>query len=400
MTFTNIMRNKLRARFADLDNTAHYWVIISGLASVLSLAVLPFDLHFLDAPAWIPIGARIFCAICLAFATALPFWLKQRFDRLVFHVVLIAAIVLISTTISTLETYAVRTMYYNGIFQMFIAFTFLAISIPMSVFIYLLPVAIYRLIAGPEHFADAQPEILLLTGIALAIKLGLRNRLQKNPDAAIQWARTSAHELKGPLTNIRMISHDLRAGDANSDKFQKALVEIEKLCNRGLAVQNRILLNARYETPAASSELTGIYAGETIQGAIAAYVEQVPEFRALITLNLDLDFEFNGDPVLFENVVHNLIANSARAISTAGKGEIRVTVSIARDRGRIEFLDTGTGIESDRIAHIFRAGVTYAGGTGFGLAFCKAVVDSFHGEISCESEYGRFTRITIALPLN
>lgn len=390
--------------FRKRDGVAHYWTFMTLFGSVVSIGVLPFDFQFLDAPAWIPVVVRVFGAACLAFGATLPSIFKKSFSTRIFPFALLAVAVLMASSISFLEMFARQTMYYNGLYQLFVAFAFVRVSFLMAVTIYALPVVLYRLIAGAENFDVAQPEILLLTLVGFAVNQGIRaadaRRMQKaNHDTLVLWARSSAHELKGPLIAIRMLAHDLLDDEDTERHTREAVAEIKKLCDRGLAVQNRMLINARYQAPE-QSELAPMYAGETIQRAISEYEFRTPGQETLISTEIDPDFEFNGDSILFINVLHNLFANALRAIAAAGSGEIQISVGIVEEMGRIVCRDTGSGIEPDKLPFVFDPGVTFAGGTGFGLAFCKAVVESFSGTITCVSDINESTTFTILLPLN
>ena len=343
------------------------------LGAVLSLLVLPFDLRLLNAPAELPVLVRGLCAAGFVLGALLPYFFGQNFSSRVFPLAL------------------------------FIACAFMRITLPVAIGVYVAPVLVYRLIAGAEHFAAAQPEILLLTVIGFAVNRGVRTAAQRieqaGHEALMQWTRASAHELKAPLLAIRMIAHEFPDDPQLDKRTSNAMQEIRRLCNRGLAVQNRILLNARYQDPV-SGERTRMYAGESMRRALNEYELMNAEQASLFRVDIDLDFEFDGDPLLFGNVIHNLTANAMRAIQAKGSGSIHITVGIDADMGRIIFHDTGHGIAPELQDSIFVPSTTYSGGTGFGLAFCRAAIESFGGSLRCESQDGEYTSFTIRLPLN
>jgi len=59
--------------------------------------------------------------------------------------------------------------------------------------------------------------------------------------------------------------------------------------------------------------------------------------------------------------------------------------------------DNGEGVKSELLQHVFERGVT-DGGTGLGLALCKADVEAHDGTISIQSEYGSGAEVTVSLP--
>jgi signal transduction histidine kinase len=76
-----------------------------------------------------------------------------------------------------------------------------------------------------------------------------------------------------------------------------------------------------------------------------------------------------------------------------------ITVRAARSGGEavVTVTDTGTGIDPELLPRVFERGVS-DGGTGFGLYLCRTVVESLGGRIWIESEPGRGTAASFALP--
>ena len=71
----------------------------------------------------------------------------------------------------------------------------------------------------------------------------------------------------------------------------------------------------------------------------------------------------------------------------------------------IKVEDNGHGIPKADLEHVFdrffrvdRARTREKGGTGLGLSIAKEIIESHGGSIVIESEYGKFTRVTINLP--
>jgi signal transduction histidine kinase len=82
-------------------------------------------------------------------------------------------------------------------------------------------------------------------------------------------------------------------------------------------------------------------------------------------------------------------------------GELIVNVLSDKGRGVIEVIDTGAGITPDDLPHVF--GVyfsTKSGGSGLGLPTTRRIVHEHGGTISVDSEIGKGSRFTIALPLD
>lgn len=103
-----------------------------------------------------------------------------------------------------------------------------------------------------------------------------------------------------------------------------------------------------------------------------------------------------------KQVFMNLLTNAAQAIE--GEGDIYIKTSyLAEDKlVRIEFKDTGVGIEKDNVEKIFDPFYTTKSvgeGTGLGLSISYGIVKSHGGQITVESEIGKGTTFLVDLPV-
>jgi two-component system, OmpR family, aerobic respiration control sensor histidine kinase ArcB len=111
------------------------------------------------------------------------------------------------------------------------------------------------------------------------------------------------------------------------------------------------------------------------------------------------DFRYFGRESLTKNVLFNLIKNALHAIKEYDKGEIFITLGSDKKFNYLIFKDTGMGIPEKNLANLFQKlhEHTY-GGLGFSLAFCKMVMNSYNGDITCKSVEGKFTEFTLSFP--
>jgi signal transduction histidine kinase len=110
-----------------------------------------------------------------------------------------------------------------------------------------------------------------------------------------------------------------------------------------------------------------------------------------------------GDEVQLQQVLHNLIRNSAQAIADAQCQLRCITVSTARRDEHLEVLveDTGPGIPSEQAGKMFAAfETTKLGGMGIGLTLCRSIVTSHGGTIDLDMSFTDGARFRIALPLH
>jgi two-component system, CAI-1 autoinducer sensor kinase/phosphatase CqsS len=160
-------------------------------------------------------------------------------------------------------------------------------------------------------------------------------------------------------------------------------------------------------------QIKGIIAGEpetrdfrrysiikNIEEALKQYPCETSE-RKLITVKAIRDFKYSGNPTLTNHILYNLIKNSLRAIKNAGKGKIIITLEPDIKFNKLIFKDTATGISKKflpKMFQLFASQMVSQGGTGIGLAFCKMIMESYGGDITCDSIEGKYTVFTLKFP--
>jgi PAS domain S-box-containing protein len=111
------------------------------------------------------------------------------------------------------------------------------------------------------------------------------------------------------------------------------------------------------------------------------------------------DFTFLGNEILMIRVFSNLIKNSLEQITQSNKGRIIITTEKDNETNTIRFKDTAGGASPAIINNLFDGyKTTKAQGTGVGLAFCRIILESFGGNIMCNSIENEFIEFVITLP--
>src|SRR5262249_27247213 len=106
------------------------------------------------------------------------------------------------------------------------------------------------------------------------------------------------------------------------------------------------------------------------------------------------------DRNLVKQALLNVILNAQQAMEEKG-GELIVTTRSDDGRAYIDVIDTGCGIAAENLERIFQVYYsTKRTGTGLGLPTARRYVEEHDGTIDVQSEVGRGTRVTIALPRN
>ncbi|MBI3725690.1 HAMP domain-containing histidine kinase [bacterium] len=215
------------------------------------------------------------------------------------------------------------------------------------------------------------------------------------------------HELKTPLTSIRMYAETLALGRAKEEKRKKYLESIIKESDRlqrmiedildfaRLGEGKRPWVLAEHDVAEAVREAIDLFRHSAEMRGFELYLD-LPAIRALPPVDLDRD--------ALVRAVLNLLTN---AVKYSGESRyVRVAVAREGDSIAVSVEDKGVGIETDDLERIFerfyRAGdplTREVKGAGLGLALVDEVVRAHEGKIRVESERGKGSTFTILLPI-
>jgi len=216
-----------------------------------------------------------------------------------------------------------------------------------------------------------------------------------------------AHELKNYLTGISIctefsegklkdISDICREITESRLKNLKQRVKAASYLISNLQLQMKNVITGKPNT----EDFKQYSMTKNIQEALEQYPFEIGE-KELITVEVTSDFDYVGNPVLTNHVLYNLIKNSLRAIKNADKGKITIRLESSKKFNKLIFRDTATGIPKKflpKIFGLFESLMTAQGGTGIGLTFCKLVIDSYGGNITCDSIENEYTEFVLEFP--
>jgi signal transduction histidine kinase len=207
-----------------------------------------------------------------------------------------------------------------------------------------------------------------------------------------EMARQVAHEIKNPLTPMRLgIQHLRRVYRERRAEFDHTLDETSA---RILAEIDRLDTIARaFSRFAAPADLSGTLDRIDLGVAVGEVVQlyQLAEEGCEVQLKVEPPAFGAARTDEVKEVVVNLLENARNA----GASVVRVTVG----PGLIRVADDGAGIPPELLPRVFEPRFsTTTSGSGLGLAIVRRLVESWGGRIEVESESGRGTEITVQLP--
>jgi signal transduction histidine kinase len=219
-----------------------------------------------------------------------------------------------------------------------------------------------------------------------------------------RFVADASHEMRTPLTAIRVTAEGAAEGDGTTDDLRTALRSVVVSTDRLTRLTNDLLLLAR------TDERLLLPSGEPsdLSVAVAEAVETFdlaqPGAGTSATTRMDLapDLLVRADPDVIRRILDNLLDNAARY---GGPGvHVRVTTTGSERDAVVEVADDGPGISAADVDRIFepfyrvRADAAGPAGTGLGLALARSLAERDGGRLTVESKHGTGSKFRLHLP--
>ncbi|SAI42494.1 sensor kinase protein [Bordetella ansorpii] len=248
----------------------------------------------------------------------------------------------------------------------------------------------------PMEVADLPAEIApLVTHIN-----DLLGRLDASLKAQRRFIGHAAHQLRTPLAGLRLESELMLARPLPDDVRVRA-ERIKVVSDRMIRLGQQLLVLARADPDAQPQDrFVRIDLCEWVR---ASGAEWIPRARAQqVDIDLaapDLPVWVDGDPLLLDELLGNLIDNALRY----GKPQGRITLTVGTNPPSLTVEDDGPGITLDERESVFeafyRSPTAAAGGSGLGLAIVREIAHA-HGawwKLASRPEYPG-TRLSVVFP--
>ncbi|GEJ47061.1 MULTISPECIES: HAMP domain-containing sensor histidine kinase [unclassified Chryseobacterium] len=224
-----------------------------------------------------------------------------------------------------------------------------------------------------------------------------RLRFKASEEAWREMAKQVAHEVKNPLTPMKLtIQNFERKFDPEDPNIKEKVKQMSK------TIVDQIDLIA------------------TVASAFSEFAKLPEKNNEVINLNTEVEdilrvfnddsifmhanksnIMINMDRIYLSRIITNLVTNAKQAESDQRKLIINVDVEQHQRRVMISVQDNGIGIPENMYERIFEPNFTSKNsGMGLGLSMVRKMIEDYKGEISVKSEVGKGSTFIITLPTN
>jgi two-component system phosphate regulon sensor histidine kinase PhoR len=284
-----------------------------------------------------------------------------------------------------------------------VALVFVPAAIMLAVGVLIL---VYGSVARDYVFGGIILALVTTTVAGTAAVLAILYREAEVARLQTDFVNKVSHDLRTPLTSIRMFVETLQLGRLQDPARQSEALEIiaEETARLSTLI-NRLLDWARMESGRRSYTLRRQAVAPIVDVALQAFEPQRLAGDVQVTRNVEPGLpEILADPQALAEALLNLLNNAHKYTGP----EKRITLSARRAGGSVllSVADNGPGIAQREQKRIFdkfyRAQDPLSReieGTGLGLAMVKHIAGAHGGKVTVESELGKGATFTLALPI-
>jgi signal transduction histidine kinase len=212
-----------------------------------------------------------------------------------------------------------------------------------------------------------------------------------------------AHEIRNPLTVMKMLFHSMDLQFPQSDPRSRDVKIMGEKMDQLNRIVERVLDFARGNEP----QMAPLSVNQLMDDLSLLIRHKLAQHQIQLECHLEADLPaIVGDATQMEQVFLNLALNALEAMPEGGVLAISTRKSKKQlpdsdgDSVEIEFKDTGHGMTREQQKRIFTSvlNTTKRNGTGLGLAIVGKIIETHHGHIEVKSRPGRGATFVITLP--
>jgi two-component system OmpR family sensor kinase/two-component system sensor histidine kinase QseC len=214
----------------------------------------------------------------------------------------------------------------------------------------------------------------------------LLQRLGRSLDAQRAFVSDAAHELRSPLTALKLQMQLYRRADDDGSREQAAQA-LNAGIDRAARLVEQLLNLARSEPGAPSAARDRVDLSETVREAVADTVAYAVSRGTALELIAPQPVALMGEPAALKVLARNLVDNAVRYAPPGSRVEIRV-LEEPDGAAVLQVDDAGPGIPAQERERVFDRFYRHAagdeGGTGLGLAIVRGVAERHGAQVSLD----------------
>jgi PAS domain S-box-containing protein len=249
--------------------------------------------------------------------------------------------------------------------------------------------------------------IALLNARLYQEQLETAEQLREVDKLKSEFLASMSHELRTPLNSIIGYAEVILDGldGPLNEELEEDVGAIHGSGKLLLNLINDILDLAKIEAGQMELEYAEVDVKEFMSRILDSSRILVKDKPVDLKLNVEdsVPATIHADPVRLQQIVNNLISNAAKFTE---QGSITLNTTAENGDVRVSVIDTGTGIDEDKLEVIFerfrqadQSSTRRAGGTGLGLDITRRLVHMHGGEIHVTSTLGEGSTFSFTLPL-
>jgi len=219
-----------------------------------------------------------------------------------------------------------------------------------------------------------------------------------------EFIANASHELQTPVTAIKAVAETLLAGGMEDAALaERFLRDLDAQASRlGVLVSDLLDLASLEAGPVPLAEVA-VPLADLAEDVLRECRSLAEQQNVALESSIPREVIVRADRGALRRILANLLDNAVKYTEPGGKAGVRA--ERRDDKVAITVWDTGIGIPSTDLPRVFerfyrvdKARSRALGGTGLGLSIVKHLAEAQGGQVSVESELGKGSRFTVALP--
>lgn len=232
------------------------------------------------------------------------------------------------------------------------------------------------------------------------------SQLQKLDESRQEFVSNVSHELKTPITSIRVLADSLMTmEDAPIELYKEFMEDISAEIDREAKIISDLLALVKMDKAAAVLEITTVDMNELINSILHRLLPIAKQRGIELVLESFRTVVAEVDETKLSLAITNLVENAIKY--NVDNGYVHVSLNADHKYMYIKVQDSGVGIPEDcqdlifdRFYRVDKARSRETGGTGLGLAITKSVIQMHNGAIRVYSKLNEGTTFSVRIPLN